>query len=439
MLNYLDLQHVGPAPALRLDFGPRLNLLTGDNSLGKTFVLDLAWWALTQSWPGKAQDEKKNMAWPLAGHRREAVVAFSYDAKTRFDEYESHFDPEKEQWPLRRGRPGNPGLVLYLRIDGGFSLWDPARNYWKKIEARDYEDSQRPKSFDFDMEDIWNGLRANGNVFCEGLLSDWKTWKDRKGEEYRLLREVLEGLSSPEEKPMAPGEFARLSVADVREIPTIRTPYGDVPVTVASAGMKRALALAYLITWAHTEHLKACKLVGDSPTDRFTVLIDEVELHLHPQWQRTILPAVLGVIQHLGVEGAVSRDGIFPQIQIIASTHAPLVMASIEADYCAGLDKVFHFTIEDGQVEVAEVPWAAQGDAVGWLVSEVFGLGQARSREAEVAIGAAEAFMRGEAAASPEGLRTKEEIDQSLRKCVPGHDAFWARWVVDTGKPEWSA
>ena len=35
-----------------LEFGPRLNLLTGDNGLGKTFALDLAWWTLTRTWAG---------------------------------------------------------------------------------------------------------------------------------------------------------------------------------------------------------------------------------------------------------------------------------------------------------------------------------------------------------------------------------------------------
>lgn len=429
MLSHLELKFVGPAQQMRLDFAPRLNLLTGDNSLGKTFILDVAWWALTQTWPGK--DEKKSMAWPLAGRRRDAAISFSFDAKTVPDVlHESMFDAEKEEWPLRRGRPGNPGLVLYLRIDGGYSLWDPARNYWKRIEARDYEAPERPKAFHFDKDDIWNGQRDNGTVFCEGLLADWKTWKDRGGDEYGLLKDVLHTLSPHQKELMEPGEFTRLSLADVRDIPTLKTPYGTVPVTVASAAVKRILALAYLITWAHTEHLKACKLIGDTPTDRFTVLIDEVELHLHPQWQRVLLPAVLDMIQKLGKEGAILADGIFPSVQIIASTHAPLVMASIEPRFWEKIDKVFHLRIKDGDVVVDDMPWSAQGDAVGWLVSDVFGLEQARSREAEVAIEAAEALMRGEASQSP--FSTKEEIHKELLRVLPAHDPFWPRWIVTT-------
>jgi predicted ATPase len=44
MLEYLHLKTVGPAPEMELVLGRRLNLLTGDNGLGKSFLLDVAWW-----------------------------------------------------------------------------------------------------------------------------------------------------------------------------------------------------------------------------------------------------------------------------------------------------------------------------------------------------------------------------------------------------------
>ncbi len=50
MLERLSFKNIGPAAEMALDFGERLNLLTGDNGLGKTFVLDAAWWALTRTW-----------------------------------------------------------------------------------------------------------------------------------------------------------------------------------------------------------------------------------------------------------------------------------------------------------------------------------------------------------------------------------------------------
>ena len=42
------------------------------------------------------------------------------------------------------------------------------------------------------------------------------------------------------------------------------------------------------------------------------MLIDEVELHLHPQWQRMIIPAL---------------ERTFPKCQFIVTTHSPLVLS----------------------------------------------------------------------------------------------------------------
>ena len=51
MLEHLKLRDIGPARELELAYHPRMNLLTGDNGLGKTSLLDTAWWSLTGHWP----------------------------------------------------------------------------------------------------------------------------------------------------------------------------------------------------------------------------------------------------------------------------------------------------------------------------------------------------------------------------------------------------
>lgn len=47
------------------------------------------------------------------------------------------------------------------------------------------------------------------------------------------------------------------------------------------------------------------------------VLIDEIELHLHPQWQREILPKLAKT---------------FPNCQFIVTTHSPQVLSHVEAE-----------------------------------------------------------------------------------------------------------
>lgn len=42
-LDRLELENVGPAEHLAATFAPRVNLFTGDNGLGKSFLLEVAW------------------------------------------------------------------------------------------------------------------------------------------------------------------------------------------------------------------------------------------------------------------------------------------------------------------------------------------------------------------------------------------------------------
>ena len=72
MLKRLKLKNVGPAPELEIEFARRVNLITGDNGLGKSFILDVAWWALTGTWAGypvrpePAVAEGAEIGWVLA-------------------------------------------------------------------------------------------------------------------------------------------------------------------------------------------------------------------------------------------------------------------------------------------------------------------------------------------------------------------------------------
>lgn len=84
----------------------------------------------------------------------------------------------------------------------------------------------------------------------------------------------------------------------------------------------------------------------------------------------------------------------------------------------------------NGEVHLREQPWAKQGDVVNWLVSDSFGLEQGRSIEAERAIEAAEAWMRGAHDQLPVGLETQTAIHAELLRVLADHDSFWPRWIV---------
>ncbi len=438
MLKSIQLHGVGPVRDLQASFGERLNIITGDNGLGKSFLLDVCFWVLTGAWPGR------RMAIP--DQKYEApTIGYDIQNKTKAASNEAEYDFGSQSWNRLQGRPPVSGLVIYAAVDGSFAVWDPARNYWR--DGRSSKDANEwPRAFQFPPEsssnyeevsstirrDIANGLEEGGRVLCNGLIADWSEWFYQRSNQstinpFEYLEAAIETLSHPLE-PLHCEEPRKVFLEDSRRFPTLRMPYGIVPYPQWSASVKRIVSFAYLIVWAWVEHLQASELRKEEPTDRIILVIDEIEAHLHPKWQRTILPAILQVVEKL-------QKNI--SVQIFAATHSPLVLASLEPHFDEEKDQLFHFNFDttrpaDKMVGFDALPWAAHGDIVGWLTSDVFGLEQARSREAEQAIEAAEAFMRGEIEQLPQGLSTQEEITEQLGKLVPSLDPFWPRWIVRT-------
>lgn len=118
MLKSLQLHGVGPVRDLAALFGDRLNLVTGDNGLGKSFLLDVCFWSLTGTWPGG------RMAIP-DGTQKAATIGYDVQSKTKSATREAKYDFKSQSWSRQRGRPPMPGLVIYAAVDGSFAVWDP--------------------------------------------------------------------------------------------------------------------------------------------------------------------------------------------------------------------------------------------------------------------------------------------------------------------------
>jgi predicted ATP-binding protein involved in virulence len=79
------------------------------------------------------------------------------------------------------------------------------------------------------------------------------------------------------------------------------------------------------------------------------VLIDEIDLHLHPQWQREVIPALLAT---------------FPKLQFIVTTHSPQVLSKVKKESV--------FILENGKL-VQDVPYT-YGRNASAILFEIFGV-----------------------------------------------------------------
>lgn len=441
MIKQLKINHVGPAESMKLEFGKRLNLLTGDNGLGKSFILDIIWWALTRKWPAEINPRLPAGLMARPNETGKASIEFDFTAKTGTLNYVSRFDKQLQAWTGKAGRPSNPGLVLYALMDGSFAVWDPARNYWRKKGNMDVQD--RPSAYVFSPREVWDGLRdEERGLLCNGLVSDWSGWQKENGATFIMLTKVLEALSPSLREQIVPGELTRISLDDPRDIPTLKMPYGQsVPVLHASAGIRRIIALAYLLVWSWEEHLKASRLLDQESADQIIFLIDEIEAHLHPKWQRRIIHALLGAINSLTLTSGITPDGrylrkrLFPveDIQIIAATHSPLVMASVEPSFESCTDAWFDIDFNEGDVLLRKCDFEKHGDAAHWLISDAFDLETGRSLEYELLVKEASDLIEKDSVDPSEIVAMRDKLALALNP----KDDFLFRWRAICHKKGW--
>ena len=436
MLRSLTIKNVGPAPELNLELGERLNIITGDNGLGKSFLLDIAWWALTRRWPAELNPNLTSgfMARPKPGAK--ASINFAFGSKTpKKESYESTFNHAEQAWTGRAGRPSNPGLVLYAQVDGSFALWDPARNGWKKQGNIDVQ--ERQPAYVFSPKEVWEGLQGkDGKWLCNGLIRDWASWQRENSLNFGLLKIIIMRLS-PSNELIEIGDLTRVGINDVRDIPTLKMPNGEeVPVIYASAGVRRIIALAYLLVWVWKEHMLACSLLGINVSNQVIFLVDEIETHLHPSWQRSVLIPLFIVVTTI-IEGLYISHSKSAQVQVITTTHSPLVMASVESKFDSSLDAWFDLDLvnngEKSKIELTHRIWQRHGDVSNWLMSDAFDLKSGRSLDAEQALEEASNAM-----ANPQfGKAEAQALHQKLAGVLGDADPFWFNWRYVAEKKGW--
>lgn len=421
-LAYLELRGIGPAQRLVFEPAERLSLIAGDNGLGKSFLLECAWWALTGYWANlpayPREDAKKSDPKIIfqisggSGSGEKTTIAYDWDAWGI------------DKWPTPAKRPTIPGLLVYARVDGSFAICDPVGRRHEGAKGK----SAMPRSFVFTRDQVRDGFEevigGQKRPRINGLIRDWVSWQNSSDKHaFDTFIKVLRRLSPPSSGDLGtlrPGKPTRLP-DDSRDIPTIEHPYGTVPIVHAAAGVQRIITLAYLLVWTWNEHKINSREARRDPVKRMVVLVDELEAHLHPQWQRSILPALLEVSEDLASD---------LQLQLIVATHSPLVMVSAEPIFDADDDKLFHLDLAEddsprNEAVIEELDFVDRGLVDFWLTSQVFELKQARSLEGERAIEEAKTLQQQENPSKEEIQRVSGELQKYLAEL----DVFWPRWI----------
>ena len=135
---------------------------------------------------------------------------------------------------------------------------------------------------------------------------------------------------------------------------------GEVGISALSLGYKTTLAWTLDLAWRLYEKYP----ISDDPLkEPAIVLIDELDLHLHPKWQLRIMDDLTKT---------------FPNVQFIATSHSPLLVQSAPTTNFAVIQK------HDTEVVIKNDPIVIKSWRVDQILnSELFGLTTYRDKETE--------------------------------------------------------
>ena len=140
--------------------------------------------------------------------------------------------------------------------------------------------------------------------------------------------------------------FAPLPSEDKPSYSAYREPLDSVPIYLGhlSSGTEGTLLWIRWLALKMVHHYEFQQGWEEEPA---ILLIDEIENHLHPTWQRRVIPALL---EH------------FPGLQIFATTHSPFVVAGLKAGQVHLLKRD-----ENGAVTAT----TNEEDVIGWTADEI--------------------------------------------------------------------
>jgi len=169
---------------------------------------------------------------------------------------------------------------------------------------------------------------------------------------------------------------------------------GILKVSQLSDGIRNIVALAADIAY---RCVKLNPHLGIAAPRKSTgvVLIDEVDMHLHPAWQQTVVPDLLDA---------------FPRIQFVMTTHSPQVISSVKAHCIRVLQTV---TDQGGRrITVDNVDQQTQGVASSQVLAYVMNLDPTPDNEPAQKLSRYMGLIQQNLHDTAEGLMLRKELDQ---------------------------
>jgi hypothetical protein len=349
-LSRVVLRNIGPFERLELELEDSWNLLLGNNGSGKSTVL-------------------RAIALALCGDDDRAAAAAGRVLKSEAPEGTIQLWFGKDCFRTRLVRDGprvrvNPEQVSPVQAGTWLAMAFPplrgASTRAPKMPTAEVAPSGP------DVDDVLPMITGA----TDDRLDDIKQWivnefwaKGRPfGPGKRRLNEAPESVNTFFEvvSALTPGVDYSFRDLDSRTLEVlVDTVDGPIPLELMSQGIGSVLSWTGPLITRVQEARRQAAVNGRIGI----VLVDEIDAHLHPSWQRHLIPAL---------------NKEFGDLQFVATTHSPLVVGSVKQGALWALERRPDGTIGTERLEPAFAGWRADQ-----ILTSAFNLPLAQDEETE--------------------------------------------------------
>ncbi len=330
-LTRLCLQNYRRFAAFEIDFHPELTVIAARNGQGKTTVLEAIVAALGPFVGAFDQGISKHIDRTDARYVR---VGEGYENEQQFPviikaemitpdvQWQRALNGPKSRTTTKEAEPlavWGREFQSMLRTNSEVSLpivrYYSSRRLWvshKNVTSKAVLTESRTAGYEDCLSVFSTFVQLQEWMRKATLAAIQQT--QQSGYEHSTLGPRLQGISAAVDEVMTEeGWFGFHYSLIFEELAMSHPDHGSLPLSLLSDGVRAMITLAADLALRCTRlngHLK------DQAPRQTTgiVLIDEVDLHLHPAWQQRVI---------------VSLRSAFPNIQFIISTHSPQVLSTV--------------------------------------------------------------------------------------------------------------
>jgi predicted ATP-binding protein involved in virulence len=428
----LDLENYRCFPALTLELNEQLTLLVARNGQGKTSLLDaikVALWPFVRGFdlgnaPLTGIQPDDVFLRPVEAHQMEPSLPARLTAHADFQSADISWS--RSRISIRKGTKtrsdqGARALENKARDLQGWIFHNVLMDVTKPIDlpvlayygtSRLWRDNT-PTSEPIDNAELSRTYGYRDSLDPASNYKQFSKWYTRIFRTYReeQIRSLERGKTTFDVKDefLNPVKAVQNTVNSMLESQTgwrnlayssefadlvLEHPiHGVLKVSQLSDGIRNIVALAADIAY---RCVKLNPHFGSTAPRQCTgvVLIDEVDMHLHPAWQQTVIPDLLGA---------------FPNIQFVVTTHSPQVITSVQAT-CI---RVLHTVTDDDcrHVRISNVDQQTQGVTSSQVLAYIMGIDPTPDNEPSRKLSEYIALIQQDQHESDQGLSLRKYLD----------------------------